>query len=1318
MSGRLGAAGGGDVFTNVIHTGSTDLLQQALQQIVNDEDEQNRLQQQNNSLMAFLQNSEGSDVPQVIQLSTEQAAALGINFSKLENNVTIEQASDDCGTEYVVQECSAEDVQQSQLSQEETQRLLNELVQSGLLKRKEEVAQEVVFEDWNVQQQQQQQQQQNNHNEHYKQNLQEPNIAMESIAIGENSNHQTGQIEEQTSNFLHIQSNRPDELVQEQSIPKSMEAQRNKNTPQNTIQFSIASSNPQVCSVSESQAQILQRFPVILPSSQFIIEPAQTVLTPMKSIRILPSPTKASNAQTSKNSLLLPKTTILRNMSPQLIKAVPVGTQFLSTANNISTQLLNASQLISKANNGSCSIISGSSGSNRLVNDSLVTTRVSNVPSTTQHLIRQASVQRPGQTQARQRPNQQQYFTPILKANTLASNGITVVRNTPLLNSNAMKQSSTTPVLKSINPSVLKTSLLKNPVAISLPVSKTGNSPVIVTTPVMKTIDPLQPSKSINPSIIRRKMSSTPVSILKPQIKAANNSLIKQNLTSLLSNKKPLELNGGLKPLVTAKLKQSVNSLMKSIKNKPITQKLVTVKQDPIDAVNDSLGSSDNPVQIVQQGDTYHSVNRLTQAQLKVIAEALQQRNQNSANSKEKILYRLSFNDELDLRMLQKADVNSSKNSKRGRPKKGSAKASVVPVKSEEQSESKDDRNKIVARTRSGRLSRPPRHMVRDYKHLNHVDLTQPDLDDSGGGYSDYTTSNGVGATRKFSQEDEGPNQRTELLAGVEMPKRKVPDISKCPTCNKVYLGRSRIAKHFEMNPDHGSLDSVEAELKQTTPHDSLKRKGKKRGPWAYTTPEAKSERRQLKLREAMSACESSEIAKVAAKPVVSSLSLFDLLILKSENNVRTFLSEIKQLVERVREKTSTMLTAVGNENDDQVVDLNEELLCDVLELNSGFYRVNEPLVTEEAETESSTEPPLKMQKTDDHFEEAKENVEESGYSESSNFSVCDLFNERRSESQTKSSCPEVLSALTLVPRNSYTNHESEASSKSSSTPKGVLSSGVEINTTDTPGFQKLSINAETRANLNFVKEGAFTKLGDSLEPVCNDVFTKFNGNFNQSKMKGMQRTFIKLEPTEEGFIKLENGMIGGFHEEMEDFGKIQSNGFHFVSSSISDNFNGKGFRKLVPKAMTANEASVLRHENFEIMDSSSSNHEVNENSIQITTSSNSNSSISDATHIFESTDSLDISKMTNYDHIAHLDMLNESGAIDKNLMMDEKLVEHLQLVNSSNINIVDELVSERLKSVMPDGMLENDLMHHNGSLDTDLDFEELSEEFNRNTRS
>ncbi|XP_058808370.1 uncharacterized protein LOC131673977 [Phymastichus coffea] len=1231
---------------------SGDLLQQAFQQVI-DEDESPP------DLMNILGNSD--DDNQVIQLSAEQAAALGITFKIVDEPQEVEQ--------------------QQSLVENDSQRIISELTQSGLFRPSNEDG--VDFE-WTVQETEPQD------------IYQDETINANNVSVNDNLNQCQNNTTSQDLNNIQaqIQSNEQNNFGQQDFIRTTI-SQCNGNDLQNTVQLNIPQSTLQT-NVSETQAQILQRYPIILPSSQLIFKPAQTVLTPVKSIRILSN--NSSKTQTSQNSLLLPKTNVINTISPQIIKAMPVGTHFMSTANNISMQMLNTSRIIPKT----CD----SSNSNKLINEPHNTINIGNISTLGHNMIRQSSVQKSVPAQIQQKTNLQQYFGPILKTNC----NIVASKNT-LLHSNTIKHTVSNPLLKSIQcpAQSFKTTNVKSPL-----IAKNSNTPIIFrTTPVMKHDNARLITESS--STTKLQTVSSPVSLLKPQTKVANNSLTTQNIVNVLQStqKTPLvklvQSSEGLKPLVTAKLKQNVNSLMKAMKKKPISQNPISLKSDAPDP-SKPLGSSENPIQIVQQGNSYHSMQRLSQAQLKHIAQLLQQRKEETNSSNEKVVYRLVFPDDIDSKMKNSNSLLKNKAGKRGRPKKSAIKTSISQNKlstEEEHDDSKDERKKIVARTRSGRLSRPPRHMVRDYKHLHHLDFTQPDLDDSDGGYSDYNT-NGSGKT-----EEEDGSQRTELLAGLEMPKRKISDHFRCPTCNKIYLGRTRMSRHFEMHPDHGSPDQLppptpDPELK-TPALDTLKRKGKKRGPWAYVTPEAKSERRQQKLQEAISVCEGSEIVKIAGKPVANSLSLYDLLLLKSDNNVHTFLSEIKEFIDRIREKSRSIFSPANHESTltNDVIDLSEDALCETLNMRSGFYQVNETLSFEESETnvgetfdiDNGMEPPLKRQKTDDILEEGKENIEErlsSGFSESSDLSVSEFLNDRRND--PSANCPEVLSALTLVPRNNCSNSLNDVT-KVNNVSK-VLNSGAEVQTTDNPGFQKLSINVASNNSSSFLKEGEFTKLGDSLDSSCTDVFTKLNGSYEQAKMDNMQNTFIKLEPTEDGFIKLGNGMLNSFHQEMEDFGKIQSNGFHFISASSTDSFN-EGFRKLIPKKMDSNE---------EELKSDDSNH--HENTIQITTNCSNHSPDS---NIFDGSHNLDISKMENYDHITHLDILNSSSGIDKNLMIDEKLVEHLHLVDSSNI---DDIVSERLKSILPENLLESNLLNGNSHLDADLDFDELSEEFNRNTRS
>ncbi|XP_046383056.1 uncharacterized protein LOC124153751 [Ischnura elegans] len=398
------------------------------------------------------------------------------------------------------------------------------------------------------------------------------------------------------------------------------------------------------------------------------------------------------------------------------------------------------------------------------------------------------------------------------------------------------------------------------------------------------------------------------------------------------------------------------------------------------------LGSSDNPIQLVQQGQTFHSMQPLSREQLKQIATVLQQRHfdttKNSKNvlydaeTNTRIIYRVVYPEDCDLRDPRSPSdspaVQASPSpalasvrgkSRRGRPPKSAMKP--APVKRVEPEEvpdidvnkgDKDERKKQLPRTRSGRLSRPPRHMVKDYKRLHHLDFAEPDLDDSDGGYSDYQISEAE-MEDEVRSTNEDMERNEALLAGLSTSKRKISSHFRCPTCQKVYLGHRRMARHFEMYPDHGSIEDLpkpsqpqaadpNKELPQetgvndrgsataenadgsrvappaagegesgTTPLSApsatstpqaprtiiggpngivrhggppYRRRGRRRGPHAYMTPEARSERRLAKLRELVGTCEPREVVEVAGSIVADSLTSWELLLLRAEGSHRT----------------------------------------------------------------------------------------------------------------------------------------------------------------------------------------------------------------------------------------------------------------------------------------------------------------------------------------------------------------------------------------------------------------------------------------------
>ncbi|XP_054014979.1 uncharacterized protein LOC128895953 [Hylaeus anthracinus] len=1334
------------VFTNDASTGASDLLQQAFQQVVDDDDH-------DNEFVAFLQNDDNDS--DTIHLTPEQAAALGLTFEVNSNEEVMYHNDEDNATSHTKNGFNIQ-IQNSLSPQ-------NAITIDHLNYRPEDAQKTndndliktecIDFQEWHLQKVSESGQLQDQ--------IVDSDLSLEEIDLT-NKNHESRRMIQHRNNLIQ-QNSGTQRIVLEQTKVHAVKTDVThvKNIHEDDLRYTIDDgvTQNQLNAAPHSQTQILQKLPVILPPSQYIIKPAQTILKPTKSVRLLQGSNKLNNAtvnpihtvhslnsSTNPNSVLLSKARILNNLSSQIIKATPITAQLLNNS-GLSAQLLNTSQILT----GACEIQNQPAGTAHITNAIVNTTS-----GTTQNLVTSQIRLSPivKSSQSLQRGNVQQYLTPVLKG---ASNAVS--KPNQILTNTSVATAIPAQLLKSVQiPSQLlktKTTVAKKAVA-PTGVQKTTispNSPVVLrTTSIVKSQD-MKTATMNSTSILKpTQMSSTPVSILKPQAKMAFNNSTKQNVTTAAQNasavsntsqKTPVTQHSGTfesaKSVPNDTIKQKLNLVANGTnlkanrkpKSTAVPVKSTAVTNESTDA-SKPLGSSENPIQIVQQGQTFHSMQRLTPTQLKQIAHVLQQRSQETATSNEKVVYRVVFPEELDLRIRNPGNLLKNRGGKRGRPKKSAIRPSLLPPKpppipDEEQEELKDERKKVVARTRSGRLSRPPRHMVRDYKHLHHLDFLQPDLDDSDGGYSDYNTSNDK------LEEEESPK---ELLTGLEVPKRKISDHFRCPTCNKIYLGRTRMARHFEMHPDHGSPEQLppptpEPELKQSTGQDPLKRKGKKRGPWAYVTPEAKSERRQIKLREAISVCEDLEIIKIAAKPVLNAQSLFDLLVLKSENNVRNFLDELKKLMGKIREKVGSILTIANNteESSKDLIDISEESLCDALGLNPGLYRINSDALKKVDTTASNTydngEPPLKLQKTD-NSEDAKENVEErmsSGFSESSDLSVSDFLTDRRNDSITNPTCPEVLSALTLMRRNRSPVNNTE-NNKSNNISKLLISNPeIQSQISDNPGFQKVDINTQKVSSFQNTEthKESFAKLGNGLGP---SNFCKDENNYDQSKLEHIEQAFIKLEPTEQLFVKVENGAMGAYPEQdSSNFEKInfEKNGLSNLENG-SQNF-AKGFQKLVSKIipMTSPDISCAKTQSTTLDTDSCKIMPVASvckitNSIPLLQDTVPIISNNCDTSIFGNAENLDMSKITQYDHIAHLDILNTSGAIDKNLLIDEKLVEQLHLVDQSNL--VDELVSERLKNIMPDNILENNLIPNNSNLDTDLDFDALSEEFNRNTRS
>ncbi|KAG5890391.1 hypothetical protein JTB14_029755 [Gonioctena quinquepunctata] len=144
---------------------------------------------------------------------------------------------------------------------------------------------------------------------------------------------------------------------------------------------------------------------------------------------------------------------------------------------------------------------------------------------------------------------------------------------------------------------------------------------------------------------------------------------------------------------------------------------------------------------------------------------------------------------------------------KRGRPKKKKEKA-TTPAKPKEKATtpakpkeklSKDQPKvlKLAPRTRSGRVVKMPKHIVEDFEKLETNDSKKSELD------------NPVVKTTEFPRFLEPtPKTKPKDIQGLEFhqSRRKIAAQYRCPTCNKAYLGKTKMMQHIQKHPDHGPI--------------------------------------------------------------------------------------------------------------------------------------------------------------------------------------------------------------------------------------------------------------------------------------------------------------------------------------------------------------------------------------------------------------------------------------------------------------------------------------------------------------------------------
>lgn len=157
----------------------------------------------------------------------------------------------------------------------------------------------------------------------------------------------------------------------------------------------------------------------------------------------------------------------------------------------------------------------------------------------------------------------------------------------------------------------------------------------------------------------------------------------------------------------------------------------------------------------------------------------------------------------------QRATCATASPSRAPNPTMATASSASTPCLEKKQ---KDDKLKksLKVKTRSGRISRPPKYKAKDYKFIKMEDLADGHQSDS----DDYSELS-------IEDDEEGKVKGKDALFSSSNYNLK-PKTFKCQTCEKSYIGKGGLARHYKLNPDHGQLESSPQKIPLNKPNGSI----------------------------------------------------------------------------------------------------------------------------------------------------------------------------------------------------------------------------------------------------------------------------------------------------------------------------------------------------------------------------------------------------------------------------------------------------------------------------------------------------------------
>lgn len=342
---------------------------------------------------------------------------------------------------------------------------------------------------------------------------------------------------------------------------------------------------------------------------------------------------------------------------------------------------------------------------------------------------------------------------------------------------------------------------------------------------------------------------------------------------------------------------------------------------------------SPNVIQKEPADNEMKPVGRLTESQLKKIAAVFRNSCLNRTRLTNSTIFDTETNTRIVCRVVYPEDL--MKDGKKQVTKRGKKRTRSVEVV--KKSAPEDDKTKKPpppsARTRSGRLSRPPRYMVKDFKKLT---------EDSEASYSDY-----------MSDSDEN-SENSPLLPLPTPQQRKYPPKFHCPTCGKVYLGKRRMFKHFTEYPSHRDPKTV-FELEDES-QENNKQQDNERNLWrkifrkSARNPKLNS---AALLKELFQVCSNNELVPLAKERVATTVEPWDYLKLrcsKEDSGVKTLLSDLSSLIKSI----PTNLLVPAKPEDIGSIHIEDEKLCQLLGVSPGHYMPNETSLKEDIPQEAA----------------------------------------------------------------------------------------------------------------------------------------------------------------------------------------------------------------------------------------------------------------------------------------------------------------------------------------------------------------------------